>query len=218
MDALWTVDLIHVFNFYLGLTFLLSTFLRWSQYRLVLSLVRAVPGRWPRLFQLVKEHGNIFLTWSSVLPAVLAFTLFALNLAASRWAWPQVHLTSASLLEHYLAVPFVFALGVAMLGVDTYATLTVGKIDRHLLEKYFDQAEYWLRSWTAPVVRAFTFGYVNPRKMVASEVQKALVEASRLMNTTLWWTIAQIGCRVAFGLSLWFTYFWQQVLHPPELN
>ena len=40
-----------------------------------------------------------------------------------------------------------------------------------MLEKYFDQAEYWLRPWTAPVVRVFTFGYINPRQMVATEVR-----------------------------------------------
>ena len=47
-----------------------------------------MPGRWPRLFQLVSEHKSIFLTWTTVLPAVLAFLLFALNLAASQLVWP----------------------------------------------------------------------------------------------------------------------------------
>ena len=42
--------------------------------------------------------------------------------------------------------------------------------------------------------------------MVAVEVQKALLEASKLLNWTLWWIIAQVGLRVAFGLSIWTTY------------
>ncbi len=218
MGPLLLVDLIHLFNFYLGLTFLLSTYLRWSQYRSVLALVRAVPGRWPRLLKLVKQHGNVFLTWSTILPAALAFGLFAVNLAATHWAWPQVHLTPTSLLDHPLAIPLNLILGLTMLGVDVYATFTVGQIDEVLLQKYFDQAEYWLRSWTAPVVRVFTFGYVNPRQMVASEVQKALLEASRLMNSTLWWVIAQIGCRVAFGLALWLTYAWTIVTQVPSIH
>jgi hypothetical protein len=103
-------------------------------------------------------------------------------------------------------LPVLVGLGLGMLGVDVYATFTVGKVDRPLLEKYFDQAEYWLRSWAAPVVRVFTLGFVNPRKMVAVEVQKALLDSSKLLNTSLWWTNLQVGLRFVFGLSLWLTW------------
>ena len=72
--------------------------------------------------------------------------------------------------------------------------------------RYFDEAEYWLRSWTAPVVHFFTFGRINPRQMVRVEVSKALVEASRLINVNLWWITAQTGLRIAYGLSLWLTW------------
>jgi hypothetical protein len=70
-------------------------------------------------------------------------------------------------------------------------------------------------------VKVFTFGYINPRQMVAVEVRKALVEASRLLNSTLWWVSAQVGLRIVFGLSLWLTYATGPVLdkdhHPaPE--
>jgi hypothetical protein len=44
--------------------------------------------------------------------------------------------------------------------------------------------------------------------MVADEVQKALVAASRLLNSSLWWLIACFSLRVAFGLSLWLTWVW----------
>src|SRR5947209_5143006 len=96
--------------------------------------------------------------------------------------------------------------GAAMLGIYLYATFSVGKLDRALLEKYFDQAEYWLRSWVAPVIHFFTLGYVNPRKMVAVEVRNALEQTSRLLNSTLWWVTAQVSFRIAFGLSLWLTW------------
>lgn len=210
MDSFWNLNLVHAFNFYLGLTFLFSTYVRWSQYQSVLSLVRSVPGRWPRLFQLVRQHGNVFVTWSTILPAVLALTLFAINFIASHWVWPHVDLTPASMLQHAAVIPLVLLLGAVMLAVDGYATFTVGQVERASMQKYFDQAEYWLRSWTAPVVRVFTFGYVNPRALVALEVRKALLEASQLINTSLWWVIAQIGFRVAFGLALWLTYAWHR--------
>jgi hypothetical protein len=201
------LDLIRLFDFYLALAFLVSTAVRIRQYEAIIRLVRAVPGRWPKLFALVKQHHTIFLTWSTVMPAALALGLFLIHtLAYNLVLHTADSLTLGRLAELWMAWPVVLVFGLAMLAVDGYATFTVGAVDRHMLEKYFDQAEYWLRSWAAPVVRVFTFGYVNPRKMVAVEVQKALVEASQLLNTSLWWTNVQVGLRIAFGASLWLTW------------
>jgi hypothetical protein len=83
----------------------------------------------------------------------------------------------------------------------------VSVIDRETAEKYFDQAEYWLGSRNADVIRVVTFGFINPRKMVADEVRKALLSAvSETLNTSLWWWIGQIVLRFSFGLSLWLTW------------
>lgn len=203
---MWDLNLIHLFDFYLAVTFLLSTTLRVRQYRNILALVRAARGRWPRLFQLVRQHGTIFLTWSTVLPAVLAFCLCAIHMLACRLVWPQAVLAVADVAAHWPSLATVALLAILMLGVDGYATFNYGAIDRALIQKYFDQAEYWLRSWTAPVVRVFTLGYVNPRQMVAVEVRKALVEASKLINSTFWWVSVQTGLRVLFGLNLWLIF------------
>jgi hypothetical protein len=204
--ALGDLNLIRLFDFYLAVAFLVSTALRVSQYRAVVALVRAVPGRWPRLFALVKQHGTIFLTWTTVLPAALAFSLCVVHALACRLVWPQAHLTPADVGRHWQSLLAVLGLGAAMLGVDWYGTFNAGEINRELMQKYFDQAEYWLRSWTAPVVRFMTLGYINPRQMVAVEVRKALIEASKLINYTFWWVSLQTGLRVAFGLVLWLTY------------
>jgi ABC-type proline/glycine betaine transport system permease subunit len=206
MARLWDLNLIRFFEFYLTVAFLASTAMRFRQYEAVVRLVRAVPERWPRLLKLVKEHHGIFLTWATVLPAVLALGLCVLHTFACRLVWPHAELTVSGLFQLRLAVPIVALLGIAMLVVDLYATFTVGQVDRSSLERYFDQAEYWLRSWVAPVVRVFTLGYVNPRRLVTAEVRKALAEANRLLNVTLWWVSGQVGLRIAFGLSLWLTY------------
>jgi hypothetical protein len=200
------LNLIHFFNFYLAVAFLLSTVMRLRQYEAIIRLVRAVPDRWPRLLKLVKEHHAIFLTWATALPTVLALLLLLVNSLALRLVWPHAHLTMETVAASGLALVFVSSFGLAMFSVDLYATFRVGQVDRALLEGYFDQAEYWLRSWVAPVVHVFTLGRINPRKMVAVEVQKALVAASRLINSTLWWVIAQVGLRIAFGLGLWLTW------------
>jgi hypothetical protein len=200
------LNLIHLFDFYLALAFLVSTALRVSHYREVVRLVRAVPGRWPHLLRLVKEHINVFLTWATVLPCVLALVLSVAHMLACRLIWPQATLTVGQLASLWQAVPGLLLLAAAMLAVDYYATFTVGEFDRKLMEKYFDQAEYWLKSWTAPMVRVFTLGYIHPRRMVAVEVRNALVQVSRLINSTMWWVSAQVSLRVAFGLALWLTY------------
>lgn len=206
MSRLLDLNLIHLFDFYLMLLFLISCYVRSRQYTTVVGIVRAVPGRWPKLFELVRQYQTVFLTWTTVLPAVLALALSLIHMLLCRLVWPHAQLTLAQLLEFWVAIPFVVVCGLAMLAMDLVATFWVGQIDRLLLENYFDQAEYWLRSWAAPVVRIFTLGRINPRKMVAVEVQKALLEASKLLNWTLWWIIAQVGLRVAFGLSIWTTY------------
>jgi hypothetical protein len=96
--------------------------------------------------------------------------------------------------------------GLAMVGFDVFTLFQVGEIDQASMEKYFDQAEYWLRSWTAPVVRVLSLGYINPRRLVGAEVRKALEQASQMLNVTMWWTSAQTGLRILYGLSLWLTY------------
>jgi hypothetical protein len=201
-----SLNLFHLFNFYLFVALLLSSYMRLRQYEAIVRLVWAVPERWPRLLKLVKQHHAIFMTWTTVLPALLALLLLALNSLALRLIWPHAHLTIHDVSASMAAVVPVGILGFAMFGLDLYATFRVGEVDRALLEGYFDQAEYWLRSWAAPVVRVFTLGRINPRKLVTIEVQKALVAASRLLNSTLWWVIAQVALRIAFGLSLWLTW------------
>ena len=210
MGRLWDLNLIHFFDFYLAFAFLVSTWRRYAQYEAIIRLVRAVPERWPRLLKLVRDHHAIFLTWATVLPGVLALGLTILHMLASRLVWPQAQLTIRDLNQVQPAIPVVVICGAAMFAVDLYGTFRVGKVDRALLEQYFDQAEYWLRSWVSPVVRVFTLGYVNPRRMVRVEVQKALLAASRLLNSTLWWVTVQVGLRILFGLAIWLTYAWSR--------
>ncbi|HEY7425575.1 MAG TPA: hypothetical protein VH682_15190 [Gemmataceae bacterium] len=206
--------LIRFFGFYLAVMFLLSTWVRLRQYWTIIRLVRSMPNRWPLLLQLVRQHVNIFLTWGTVLPLALLLLVFALNFIASKLLWPQADdFTMAQLLPLYPLWPVVFSFGAAMMAFDVWGVVRVAEVDQTEMEKYFDQAEFWLRSWTAPVVRFFTLGRINPRKMVAVEVRTALVNSSQMLNSTLWWVVIQAGLRVAFGLSLWVSYALAPWLH-----
>jgi hypothetical protein len=208
MRPLGNLNLIHLLDFYLAATCLTSVFLRVRQYGAVLALVRAVPGRWPRLFRLVRKQHTVVLRGSTALPGLLALGLTMIQLATSRVAWPalthhEAKLTIATLARHGPVCAVVALLGLAMLATDGYQTFVVADVDRAGLEKSFDQAEFWLRSWAGPMVRAVTFGYVDPRQHVATAVQTALVEARQILSTTLWWLAVQVGVRLAFALALW---------------
>jgi hypothetical protein len=206
MSGLYGINLIHFFDFYLLLMFVLGTLRRLRQYWNMAGLVLKGPGRWPRLFKLVKEHRTLFMTWATILPGLLALTLSVVQLLASRWVWQGAQLTAGQLADHFLAAVAVGLVGTAMLAIDVYGIAVVGDMNRAEMEKHFDQAEYWLRSRAAHVVRVFTLGFINPRLMVAVEVRKSLIEASRLLNTTLWWVSMQLGLRVLFGLTIWLTW------------
>ncbi len=211
MTDLLHLNLIRFLDFYFSLLFFIGTYLRFQQYRSIGKLALAGPTRWPRLLKLLHEHRMLFLTWGTVLPALLALLLMLVQLIASRWIWPDAGhsedgLTVERLGHLWLALPIVVPLGLAMVAFDIYTLCRVAVVDREMIEKYFDQAEYWLCSSTAHVVRVVTFGFINPRKMVADEVRKALLAVSAMLNYTLWWMNLQVGLRFAFGLSLWLTW------------
>jgi hypothetical protein len=153
----------------------------------------------------------LFLTWGTVMPAILALGLMVAQLFASRFLFPEAGeppdgLTVERLLHLWIALPIVVPIGVTMVVFDIVTLVLVGTIDREWIATQFDQAEYWLGSRTAQVVKVFTLGYVNPRKMVTEEVRKALVEVGGMINTNLWWLNIQVGLRFAFGLALWVTW------------
>lgn len=200
------MNLIHLFNFYLAVAFLLSTYRRVGQYRAAVAVLWAAPRRWPKLIRVIRRHGVIFLTWSTFKPALVALSLLAVNAVASHLVWPKARLTPVDLVADWPFLPLVAITGLAMLAVDVYFIVRIGQFSQSETEKYLDEAEYWLTSWKAPLIRRLTFGKINPHAMVEDEVKKALVDASGLVRSTLWWTALQTGCRVAFGLALWLTW------------
>lgn len=211
MNAFWSLNLIHFLDFYFAFMLVASTWRRLGQYQSVVRLVVAGPGRWPHLIGLVSQYRTIFWTWSMILPALFALGIWLIQVLASRFVFteagtPEDALTVARLGQHWLALIFVVPLGLAMLAFDLYTLYLVGQIDREELDKHLDEAEYWLRSRTAHVIRVVTFGRINPRKMVAVEVEKALIAVGDLLNYSLWWVTVQMALRVAFGLSLWLTW------------
>jgi hypothetical protein len=210
MERIASLNLIHFLDFYFAFMFLVATWRRIGQYQSVARLVIAGPGRWPHLINLIRQYRTIFLTWSTVTPALMALALWLVQVIASRWIWPEAGtvnpLTIARLVELWPALFVVVPAAIAMFGFDFYGLYRVGQFDREQIETHLDQAEYWLKSKAAHVVRVVSFGYLNPRRMVATEVEKALLAVSDMLNYSLWWVTIQISLRVCFGVSLWLTW------------
>ena len=206
MQSLASLNLIRLFDFYLAAMFVVGTYRRYGLYRHSAGLAMSMPGRWPNLLKLVHDHRTVFLTWNTILPSVLTLVVWALNVIASRLVWHRADLTVNDLIHHGTAWLYALPLAAAMVGLDIFFLVRVGSFDRATIEKYFDQAEYWLKGWKAPAVKALTLGYVNPRQMVNDEVRKALVAAGDLVERNMYWMILQMGLRIAFGLSLWVTW------------
>jgi len=210
MGSIGSLSLIHFLDFYFAFMFLLGTWRRFGQYQNVAKLALAGYSRWPHLMKLVSEYRTIFWTWSTIAPALAALVLWMLQVLASRFLFPEAGsqdgMTIARLIEVWPALFAVVPLGIAMFGFDFYSLYRGGELDRTQLEAHFDQAEYWLKSSTASVVRVVSFGFLNPRRLVAQEVEKALVAVSEMLNFTLWWVTLQMTLRIAFGLSIWVTW------------
>ena len=132
--------------------------------------------------------------------------MIVIQVVCTRIIWPEADITGNDLTTEWWMFPGICLAGEAMLAVDLYFIIRVGRIDRVETERYLDEAEHWLTSWKAPVVRWFTLGFINPRKMVDIEVRKAMEEGKGLLHQTLWWVSLQAGLRVLFGLTLWIAW------------
>lgn len=94
---------------------MLSVGLRVRQYRAMLGIVGAVPGRWPRLFDLIKQHKQLFITWSTLAPLLLALSLMAVQMLASRFLFPDASMPPFGLTVGRLAEHVLFAILIGFL-------------------------------------------------------------------------------------------------------
>src|SRR5262245_22050381 len=115
MDRLWHLNLIHFLDFYLMFFFVLSTARYFSAYWTICSIAWGVPGRWPKLLQLLKEHATVFLTWATLLPGLLVLLLSVVQLIASRVIWSSATVTAGDLAEHWFFLIFLVPAALAMI-------------------------------------------------------------------------------------------------------
>lgn len=201
-----TINLIHLFTFYLASMFLIGTFRRVRQYHDVVQLALTFPNRWPKTLKQIHRHRMLFFTWATFRPAMLALALMLIQFICSRIIWPRATITPHDLLGEWWMLPFVGTTAGGMILVDLYGVIFVGTMNRRETEAYLDEAEHWLSSWKAPLISTLTLGFLNPRRIVDTEVQKALIEGGSLVQRSLWWVSMQMGLRIVCGLTLWIAW------------
>ena len=79
MSGFFNFNLINFLDFYFSFLFFVGTFRRFQQYHRIGQLAFAGPTRWPRLLNLLGDYRMLFLTWGTVLPALLALALMLLS-------------------------------------------------------------------------------------------------------------------------------------------
>lgn len=206
MGSLGKVDLIRVFDMYLLATFVFATARSIRMYLDVLRFVIRFPDRWPHLLRLVRAHRGVLATRSVVLPAASALVLLLAQWVASAFVWPDAVVTVDHLRERPLALVILGTLGAVILAVDFLGLLQVRRFDRESIERQLDRAEYWLSSKASHVLRVVTFGIVDPRRKVTTELRAALANVGQSLSTRLWLVSLDAGLNVAFGLAIWMTW------------
>jgi hypothetical protein len=202
------MNLIALLQNYLILIFVLSIVWRYRQYQAMLGIVTDAKHRWPCLCKLVAEHRFIFLTWPTLLPIALTMALMLLHSIAYNLLWPQATVEFTDLFAHPILFIVVTVFCVWMVYLDMVAIFSKWEFQRADIDPYLDKAEYWLTTPWAPALRIFSFGFLNPRRMVREEVTKALTQACFDLNSMMWDWALQIAVRLAFGLSLWLPWAW----------
>jgi hypothetical protein len=201
------INLINLFSIYLTVALVISTILRWRNYREMLRIIVAFQERWPKLLRLVNEHREVFWQWPTIFPAACTLFLMIVHFLASWLIWAQASITPADLFDHIWSLGLIALMAGLMLLFDGRIIFQVTHFDRLALESDFDRAEHWLGTWKAPAVRFLTFGYINPRKMVNDQVRTALIKANEIVNGQFWLWAFQFAVRLAFGLAIWIAWF-----------
>ena len=196
------LNLIRVFDFYLALMFLISLVRRREVYWNAIRILFAVRGRWPRLVHRLAEHRSLLLNWAFFRPVVLALVLTVVQMICSRMIWPDAVLLGSDLHDEWWKLAVIVAPLIAMLGIDLFFIIRVGRFDHDETVKDLDRAEAWL-GWKGPLVRILTLGMVDPHKQVDEELKKNLAELGSTVKSSMWWVSVQIAARVWFGLALW---------------
>lgn len=185
------------FEYYLLATFALGL----VQLRHHLALYRLVlrtPGRWPKLYDVIKADLGELITWPTVLIVGLMWSAWLVHTLLRRMLWPS----AAVSLEDFGAETWLFTIGVltaaAMIVLDVRATFRVVRFRKPRMTWIIDLTELGLKSKVLPV-----------RWYVQWRLRAKVVRSLPIVHRWMWKRTAEISTRLVFGATLWVTWYMQ---------
>ena len=156
------VNVMSSYERYLMLTFVLSLMMRVHQHKTNLMFAWQFPQRWPSVFEVVKRHKDVFLTWTLLLPVGVTLAVLLAHTLCYRLIWSDADVTPAQLGDYWSMLVLLLFIGGWMLVLDLVALFSATQTNFDEIEKNLSRGEFALTSRAMWLVRAGTLGWVNP--------------------------------------------------------
>ena len=203
----WSLfNLIELFELYLLLTFILSLALRYHDYRTNFGFLMKVPQRWPKMFEVIKGHSGVLLTWTMLVPVGVTFAIFMTHVICFRFIWSDADLHWDDVWREWIPAITVLAAGLAMLTLDGIALFSGGQANLDAIERNLDRGEFALTSRGLQAIRVLSFNLFKPKQVVENRVQDTLVGLRITLIRQLRRRSFHSALRVAFGFFLWLAW------------
>lgn len=203
----WSLfNLIELFELYLLVTFLLSLALRYHDYRTSLGFLMKVPQRWPKMFEVIKGHTGVLLTWTMLVPVGVTLVIFLAHVICFRFVWREADLHWGDVWREWIPAITILAIGLAMLTLDGIALFRTGQTNLDAIEQNLNRGEFALTSRSLQAVRFLTFNFFKPKQVVENRVQDTLVGLRITLSRQLRKRSFHSALRVAFGFFLWLAW------------
>lgn len=157
--------------------------------------VRKSPARWPQLYQIVRDHLRLLITWPTVLTVGLMSLLWVAHTAFRRLLYPSAQVSFETLrAEPWLLVAAVL-FGAIMFALDLGALVRASSFRPPQRTWLLDLTEAALKAEVLPV-----------RWFVAWRVRQGVLGSLPVVQHWVWKRSAEIGARLAFGTTLWLAW------------
>lgn len=191
---------------YLFAVFLLSLVIRFHQYRLNLGFAWKFPTEFPQVFDIVKQHRQLLLNWTTLYPATIALCVMLAHSLSLRLVFRGADVTPNSLQVWWLPQLAVLIPAVCIVFCDLRALTATSSTDFEAIERDLSRGEFVLTSRSMWMVRIGTLGLVNPRRIVESRIADTLQGVRWALLRQLKAFAMQTMLRISLGLSLWLSY------------
>ena len=199
-------DVLHWYEFYLIIVFLITLRLRFAFFRDLFALGSKLPKRWPNMLKTILKERWIFINLQAMLPVGVALSTALAHSFFRRFWWSEAKLSFSLLRYSPLWSLVLFSLSAFMVWLDCRVLVRRTHLEIADLEKRFDRGELALSRPIDLTVRVVTFGVIRPRQIVEDQVAEALKEQALCIETQMRGWMGRSLVRIAFGITCWFAW------------